>query len=390
MTNSNILTTRQAAEYLGVSKSTIYRMVEEGILSPSKTPGGQRRFTTEELEEYKKKSVNIVAPQKRHSETTKQEHIEYSVDLISGQLTFEIPEVETGESKLIKVDRKSNTNGTNNVVIEETIEEEKTERKEPDKRNKLNDLNGSEWLPETKSFFYQKGLGAKHPHAQIERQHPAPYSFQDIQHLISFFTKKGMHVLDPFGGVGSTAKACEIEGRYCTSIELSPKWHELSIKRLETEVGEGTAQKHTFINGDCIKELKKIGDSSMDFMVTSPPYWSILNKKADYKVKATRLKDNLATNYSNDPADLANVKEYGEFLKILVEDVFMECARIIKPQKYMCIVVSDFRNKNEFVSFHSDLIQALNKKKTSDGYKVGLQGVKVLLQNHIYNIAIHS
>ena len=58
-----------------------------------------------------------------------------------------------------------------------------------DPRNTLNDLTGREWLPETKSFFFQKGLGAKHPHAQIERQHPAPYSFQDVMRLITFSLK---------------------------------------------------------------------------------------------------------------------------------------------------------------------------------------------------------
>lgn len=94
-----------------------------------------------------------------------------------------------------------------------------------DPRNQLNDLTGKDWLPETKSFFYQKGLGANHPEAQIEKLHPAPYSFQDIAHLVKFFTKAGMRVLDPFGGVGSTAKACEVTGRVCTSIELSKTWH---------------------------------------------------------------------------------------------------------------------------------------------------------------------
>lgn len=87
-----------------------------------------------------------------------------------------------------------------------------------DPRNQLNDLTGKDWLPETKSFFYQKGLGANHPEAQIEKLHPAPYSFQDIAHLVKFFTKAGMRVLDPFGGVGSTAKACEVTGRVCTSM----------------------------------------------------------------------------------------------------------------------------------------------------------------------------
>lgn len=250
-----------------------------------------------------------------------------------------------------------------------------------DKRNKLNDLTGKDWLPETKSFFYQKGLGADSPEAQIEKLHPAPYSFQDIGRLVTFFTKKGMKVLDPFGGVGSTAKACEVNGRTCTSIELSPKWHELSIKRLETETGEGTSNNHTFINGDSCEELKKLKTDSFDFMVTSPPYWGILDKQ-DQKVKKNRVANNLATKYSDDDKDLGNVENYDEFLDILVSKVFLECARIIKNGKYMAIVVSDFRDKSDFISFHSDLIQKLSNASISDGGVLKLQGVKILIQNH--------
>ena len=355
--SENIVGTKQAAEILGVSISTIYRMVEQGILLPSKTPGGQRRFPVSQLEEYKEKSRTIIAPQNPY---------QMKPDTDSEVFVEDIR------------DQSSRVNSEDDENSESVVDD-----KPVDPRNTLNDLNGSQWLPETKSFFYQKGLGAKHPHAQIERQHPAPFSFQDISHLITFFTKKGMMVLDPFGGVVSTAKACELEGRVCTSIELQEKWHDLAIERLETEVGEGASRKHIFILGDTREELKKLGTCSFDFMVTSPPYWSILNKKADYKVKKERLANNLATNYSdNDEDDLANIKNYEEFLRILVDDVFLECGRILRPKKYMCLIVSDFRNKSEFISFHSDLIQALNKRTTSDGYKITLQGVKVLLQNH--------
>lgn len=259
-----------------------------------------------------------------------------------------------------------------------------SEEQEPvvDPRNSLNDLTGKEWLPETKSFFFQKGLGAKHPHAQIERQHPAPYSFQDISRLILFFTKAGMRVLDPFGGVGSTAKACALTGRVCTSIELEKKWHDLAIQRLEFEVGEGTAKEHEFINADCIETLKKMDTDSFDFMVTSPPYWAILNKKADHKVRKGRVEQDLATNYSDSDHDLGNISDYATFLDILVNDVFLQCARVIKPKKYMCIVVSDFRNKNDFISFHSDLIQRMNHASIDEGSVLSLQGVKILAQNH--------
>ena len=348
--SETIVGTKQAAEMLGVSVSTIYRMVDQGILQPSKTPGGQRRFPIDQLEDYKERSRSIVAPQNPYQ--LKPDIEQAATTSFSEDTCFDVAPEDALDT----------------VSATETPADDKP----VDPRNPLNDLNGSQWLPETKSFFYQKGLGAKHPHAQIERQHPAPYSFQDISHLVTFFTKKGMEVLDPFGGVGSTAKACELEGRICTSIELQEKWHKLAIERLETEVGEGTSKKHTFIHGDTRVELKEMPDCSFDFMVTSPPYWSILNKKADHKVKKERLANNLVTNYSdNDQNDLANIDSYEEFLKVLVDEVFLECGRLLRP-----------KNKSEFISFHSDIIQALNRRMTADGYKIMLQGVKVLLQNH--------
>ena len=338
---NNLVPTGKAAEILGVSKSTLYRMLDQGVITTIRTIGGQRRFNIDDLEEFKRKNTNI-------------------------GLTTE----------LLK-DTSSSTDINKNLDPSSDKEE-----KSVDKRNTLNELTGSQWLPLTKSFLYQKGLGAKHPHAQIEKQHPAPYSFQDISQLILFFTKKGMNVLDPFGGVGSTAKACALEGRICTSIELQEKWNNLAKERLDFEVFKGASEGHSFLQGNAINILPTINDSSFDFIVTSPPYWSILNKKADHKVKQERIKYNLSTNYSNDEDDLGNIPDYEDFLDILVNKIFVECGRVLKPKKYMCIVVSDFRNKSEFISFHSDLIQRLNNKKTKDGYSINLQGVKVLIQNH--------
>lgn len=341
--NKDLLTTKEAAKYIGVSTSTVYRMIKTGILLPTKTPGGQRRFLIDDLDQFMEESRSFEAPQKPAL---------HKADEIKNECVVE-----------------------NNSTEDEVI-------KKVDSRNSLNDLTGTEWLPSTKSYFYQKGLGAKHPHAKIEREHPAPFSFQDIESLILFFTKKGMRVLDPFGGVGSTAKACELNNRLCTSIELQSKWNELAIKRLEVEVGEGTSKKHEFIIGDSSELLKEMAPNSFDFMVTSPPYWSILNKKADHKVLKERISNNLATNYSDDKRDLANINSYEDFLKKLVDEIFLECARLIKPKKYMCIIVSDFRNKSEFISFHSDLIQALNNREVYEKQTLKLQGVKILIQNH--------
>lgn len=268
------------------------------------------------------------------------------------------------------------------TVDKELKEEEKKEPGKYDERNKLNNLTGKEWMPETKSFWYQKGLGKKHPHAQIEKQHPAPFSFQDISRLIRFFTKEKDTVLDPFSGVGSTLKAAAINNRKGIGIELSPKWSDLAVDRLELEVGQGTAKEHKIITGDSRKELKKLDKNSVDFIVTSPPYWAILNKKADHKVKKERVANDLATNYSDSEDDLGNLESYEEFLDIMTNEIFQESGKILKPEKYIAIIVSDFRHKSKFISFHSDLIQRLNNLELDNGYQFTLQGVKVLLQNH--------
>ncbi|HSD82159.1 MAG TPA: helix-turn-helix domain-containing protein [Solirubrobacteraceae bacterium] len=46
------LTTAQAARHLGVSLSTIRRWSDAGHLPGYRTPGGQRRFTAEQLDAF--------------------------------------------------------------------------------------------------------------------------------------------------------------------------------------------------------------------------------------------------------------------------------------------------------------------------------------------------
>ncbi|OIO61733.1 DNA methylase [Candidatus Woesearchaeota archaeon CG_4_10_14_0_2_um_filter_33_10] len=238
--------------------------------------------------------------------------------------------------------------------------------------NSLNDLTGKEWLPLTKSFWMQTGLGANHEHAQIEKQHPAPYGFKDISKLILFFTKKGDVVLDPFSGVASTSKACALTGRKSVGIELTKKWVDLSKERLKKEVPNSKGQE--IINGDSRIELKNFKDEYFDFMVTSPPYWQILNKKLDHKTKE-RVKNGLSKKYSENKDDLGNIIDYPEFLSEL-KNIFSECYRVLKNKKYTAVVVSDFRHKSDFIPYHIDVIKLMQELNFE------LKGITILAQNH--------
>lgn len=242
-------------------------------------------------------------------------------------------------------------------------------------KNKLNDLVAREWLPETVSVWTQKGLGKNHPDAQIEKQHPAPFSFTDVSRLIKFFTKNGQTVLDPFVGIGSTLKACALEGRKGIGIELNERYAQLAKERLESEVKQNSnATDQIVINGDSRIELDTLPTDSVDFVVTSPPYWCILHKE-DHKAKQERVSKKLDSRYSDNDSDLGNIKSYEEFLTELT-CVFSKCGRVLKPQKYMAIIVGDFREKSRYYMFHADLAAALEKSGMT------LKGITILYQRH--------
>lgn len=245
-----------------------------------------------------------------------------------------------------------------------------------DMSNTLNDLPSKEWLPETVTVFAQKGLGAGSLEAQIEKQHPAPYSYQDVARHIRFFTKEGDLVLDPFVGVGSTLKAACLEHRGGVGIELNPKYAELSRLRVEKEIPstEEYKSKQSTICGDSLEVLRTMESNSFDFVITSPPYWNILDT-VDNKARQRENAD-LDTKYSDSITDLANIPDYHLFLEKLTS-VFVDCSRVLKNNKYIAIVVSDFRKSDKYYMFHSDLAALLEERSP-----FVLKGIKILYQRH--------
>ena len=177
-------------------------------------------------------------------------------------------------------------------------------------------------------------------------------------------------------GIGSTLKACALEGRIGIGIELNTHFAELARKRIRTEVRDmfSSVDDQKVLEGDARDLLLHMESESVDFVVTSPPYWAIL-KKEDRKVREERIANGLSTDYGNDPRDLGSIPSYEVFLQELT-GIFSQCHRILKAGRYMAIVVSDFREKSRYIMFHSHLAQSLES--------VGLEmrGLKVLFQRH--------
>lgn len=246
-------------------------------------------------------------------------------------------------------------------------------------KNKLNNLSGKEWLISTKSVIFSNPSKRD----ELKIQHPATFAESDIGELIKFFTKKGEHILDPFVGVASTSISSLSLGRKSTGIDLTKRWINLGKKRIKRShsgvfINENIKKikenKVNLICGDAREILDKLGDETFDFIVTSPPYWSILKNKS-HKIKRERSAKGYFMEYSKKKGDLGNIPFYGDFLNKLVE-IFDRCKDVLKKGKYLCIIVSDFQNKSNFHMFHADLAKLL----VDDGWQ--LRGNTILVQNN--------
>lgn len=235
-------------------------------------------------------------------------------------------------------------------------------------KNKINDLNGTDWIKFTKSWFVfdakASDLKEEREITQDCKQHPATYSPSLIEEFVKFFTKEGEMVLDPFLGIGSTLVACDRQKRKGIGIELNPDFAEIAKKRTKLQV----------ITGDSTK-LKTMGLPRIDFCITSPPYSNMLNK-IDVTQKK-RIKENLKTNYSTDNTDLGNISDYNEFLEKIAQ-IFFDIYDITKDNGYLVVIIQNYRQKGSMVPLAWDLAEKLSEKWVFKGEKLWLQDHKAL------------
>ena len=218
-----------------------------------------------------------------------------------------------------------------------------------DKRNKLNDLTGKEWLSLSSSTWQSKTLMDK-----IGKQHPAPFSYNDIEKLVSLFTKKNMTVLDPMAGVASTLIACGNTKRKGIGIELNKDFVKLGKKRLkEFEI---TGQK--LVVGDALKKIKTL--EKIDYCVTSPPYHDILRKKGDgIRHDGSQTRQGVEY-YSEKKNDVGNQKSYDDYLSLLKE-IMKQVFDRLRDGKYCSMVVSDFTVNKKETDASGDVIKLMQE-----------------------------
>lgn len=211
-----------------------------------------------------------------------------------------------------------------------------------DKRNRLNDLTGKNWLLSTASFWKsERSADDKDAYG-----HPAPFLIKDVERLISMFTKKGMTVLDPFVGSGTALLAANNLGRKAIGIDINSKYKKLAEKRLRKK----GHKEYQYLVGDSAKKVDDI--PKVDYVVTSSPYHNILKNKGGgirkYNGKLFRMGAREGVeSYSNKKNDLGNFEKYDDFLSAM-DNIMTKVFAKLRHGKYCTLIMSDFTvNKRE-------------------------------------------
>lgn len=222
---------------------------------------------------------------------------------------------------------------------------------------RLNSLDGATWLQWSKSIWrFTKPVVDNFGH-------PAIFPTFVAERLLRIFTKKGDLVLDPMVGVGTTSVVAKTLGRNSIGIDLSAEYCKIAKSRLAQQTLadiQGSGTSHKIICDDARNLLLHAKKNSVDFCLTSPPYWIGLHGINGKYTGQTRKKVRI---YSQDQHDYGNVENYDNFVKEL-KSLFADVFEVLKRGKYCVVIIQDVRRGPRVFPLHNDFLNVMK----SNGY----------------------
>ncbi len=178
-------------------------------------------------------------------------------------------------------------------------------------QKELSRVTKDEWREYTKTVWHIANV--------TDPEHPAVFPEEIPLRLIKLFSLHGETVLDPFAGIGTTARVALELGRSAIAVEQNAAFVE-RIKSDCAQMAMGSEGSLDVIHGDA-RDLGELSSDSIGLAITSPPYWN----KADY---------------GEAPANLGSIASYRDFIDAL-RPVFAECFRVLAPGRKLCVVTAN-------------------------------------------------
>lgn len=197
--------------------------------------------------------------------------------------------------------------------------------------------------------------------------------------FITFFTKPNQVVLDPMAGTGSALVAALRSSRHAYGIELNPAYADIARKIIAEEKqslgASADGVKCEIITADAfqVEEIAaKYSIPPIDYVITSPPYWDMLHAHGADTQKKRRSSDDLDVFYSDDPHDLGNIQDYGEFIERLVK-IYERLRAVLSPSAYLTIIVKNIKKGGRVYPLAWDLARRLSDIYTLKDEKIWCQ-----------------
>jgi DNA modification methylase len=153
------------------------------------------------------------------------------------------------------------------------------------------------------------------------------WSPEVVRNLILRYSNEGDTLLDTMIGGGTTAIEAKILNRNIIYSDVNKEALDRTKKSLHFEVSNKAWQKGFLWDS---RNLPKIKDESIDFILTHPPYVDII-KYSEGQISA----------------DLSNINDIEEFCTE-IEKVANEFFRILKQGKFCAILMGDTRRKKMY------------------------------------------
>ncbi len=149
-------------------------------------------------------------------------------------------------------------------------------------------------------------------------------------------------------GIGTTIMEAVAEGKEGIGFEIYDSFIETTKERLKQPgLFDRNNANYKLISDNVNNIGNYLDEDSVDIVITSPPYWNILNQKRTADGKNTK-------NYGDNEEDLGLINDYSEFLQEL-SNVFCKISSILRKDKYCIINVMDIRKGPKLYTVHSDL-----------------------------------
>jgi DNA modification methylase len=204
------------------------------------------------------------------------------------------------------------------------------------------------------------------PRKKNEILHPAKFPEQLVHKYLEMFTQKGDNVFDPMSGTGSAQLAALQMGRNGYGTELNEFFCNIANERcgdylnlIVDKSEQDDAAQFKILNKD-VRAITADDFPPFDYIITSPPYWDMLNMKgAEYQ--ARRREKGLQLNYSEDDTDLGNIANYQQFVDNLTT-IYLSLVEHLKPGRFMTIVVKNVKKKGTNYPLAWDLAERLQQR----------------------------